>query len=180
MRQALRDGDVEKAARVHPLLVQAKGDMLHLLWVNLTRPIGMLFKSFICFILSLFMALWVFISAPVVDLILIDDWLFSIYGQKLYACFSYAYWFATVYIGIYYLMFSTFASTLPFFRYLFFFAYDLTCSTLQRHLWFWTWYWRSRLHRSGGRLHGLNPLGCKMGGSDIQTCSKPFKFDVLQ
>uniref|UniRef100_A0A8H7XYP4 Major facilitator superfamily (MFS) profile domain-containing protein n=1 Tax=Psilocybe cubensis TaxID=181762 RepID=A0A8H7XYP4_PSICU len=56
-RKARRDGDVEKAARVHPMLVQAKGNLLSLLWMNLTRPIELLFRSFICFILSLFMSL---------------------------------------------------------------------------------------------------------------------------
>lgn len=60
-RKARRDGDIEKATRVHPMLVQAKGNMLNLLWINLTRPVELLFRSFICFILSLFMSLWVVI-----------------------------------------------------------------------------------------------------------------------
>ncbi|KAF4618567.1 hypothetical protein D9613_010177 [Agrocybe pediades] len=55
-RKANRLGDHEAAARVHPMLVEARANLTNMLWVNLTRPIVLLFRSFICFILSLFMA----------------------------------------------------------------------------------------------------------------------------
>ncbi|PPQ86625.1 hypothetical protein CVT25_006809 [Psilocybe cyanescens] len=55
-RQANRDGDAEKAARAHPALIQAQGSLLSIIWISLTRPLEMLFRSFICFILSLYMA----------------------------------------------------------------------------------------------------------------------------
>ncbi|KAF9482341.1 multidrug resistance protein 4 [Pholiota conissans] len=48
--------DPEAAARAHPALIQAHGNKWHVLYVNLTRPIVMLCRSFICFILSAFMA----------------------------------------------------------------------------------------------------------------------------
>jgi len=57
MRNARKAGDLEAAERVHPMLVEAKANLANMLWVNLTRPIVLLFRSFICFILSLFMAL---------------------------------------------------------------------------------------------------------------------------
>lgn len=59
MRIALKQGDHKKAADVHPLLLKAEGGILHVLWINLERPVIILFGSSICFILSLYMALWV-------------------------------------------------------------------------------------------------------------------------
>ncbi|KAH9478196.1 Efflux pump radE [Psilocybe cubensis] len=56
MRKAQREGNEQKAARAHPMLIQARGNMTKILWINLTRPLEMLFGSFICFIMSLFMA----------------------------------------------------------------------------------------------------------------------------
>jgi len=57
MRRALKIGDFEKAAKVHPTLLQADSNKLSVFWVNLYRPVEILFRSLICFILSLYMAL---------------------------------------------------------------------------------------------------------------------------
>ncbi|KAF9051365.1 multidrug resistance protein 4 [Panaeolus papilionaceus] len=56
LRKARRSADPEAAARAHPILLQAHGSKTHILWVNLTRPIIMLCRSLICFVLSLYMA----------------------------------------------------------------------------------------------------------------------------
>ncbi|KAF8155763.1 multidrug resistance protein 4 [Crassisporium funariophilum] len=56
LRRAQKSGDPEELARAHPVLLKEHGSKLHVLWVNLSRPITMLFRSFICFILSLYMA----------------------------------------------------------------------------------------------------------------------------
>ncbi|KAH9478455.1 Efflux pump radE [Psilocybe cubensis] len=56
MRRAAKSGDPEKAAAAHPHLQQEHGSKLHVLWVNLERPFEMLFRSSVCFILSLYMA----------------------------------------------------------------------------------------------------------------------------
>jgi len=52
-RRAAKSGDHEKAMSYNSDLRQGK---LHYLWVNLSRPIILLFGSFICFVLSLYMA----------------------------------------------------------------------------------------------------------------------------
>lgn len=57
MKRAARAGDPEATQKYHPVLDQAGGSMVRLLWINLKRPVIMLFTSFICFILSLYMAL---------------------------------------------------------------------------------------------------------------------------
>lgn len=57
LRRAAKSGDTEKAARAHPHLLQEHGSKLHILWINLSRPIYLLTHSLICFILSLYMAL---------------------------------------------------------------------------------------------------------------------------
>jgi len=46
--------DPEKAATEHPALVMGKWAYL---WINLKRPVVIFFRSFVCFILSLYMAL---------------------------------------------------------------------------------------------------------------------------
>ncbi|TFK38130.1 multidrug resistance protein 4 [Crucibulum laeve] len=56
LRRAQKSADPEAAAKIHPALAKAHENKLHVLWVNLTRPIMMLCTSFICFILSLYMA----------------------------------------------------------------------------------------------------------------------------
>ncbi|PPR01247.1 hypothetical protein CVT24_006011 [Panaeolus cyanescens] len=56
LRKAKKSADPEAAARAHPALLHAHGSKMHVLWVNLTRPIIMLCRSMICFILSLYMA----------------------------------------------------------------------------------------------------------------------------
>jgi hypothetical protein len=60
LRRAQKSSDPEVAEKMHPHLQQAHGNKLHVLWENLERPVTMLFKSLICFILSLYMALSVF------------------------------------------------------------------------------------------------------------------------
>lgn len=57
LRRAAKSGDPEKAATLHPHLQQEHSSKLHILWVNLERPFEMLFRSSVCFILSLYMAL---------------------------------------------------------------------------------------------------------------------------
>ncbi|KAF8966604.1 multidrug resistance protein 4 [Flammula alnicola] len=56
LRRAVKTGDPEKVAAAHPHLLKEHGSKLHVLWVNLSRPVTILFRSFICFILSLYMA----------------------------------------------------------------------------------------------------------------------------
>lgn len=56
LRLAKQMDDPEKAARQHPHLLQNHGSKLHLIWVNLHRPAILLTRSFVCFILSLYMA----------------------------------------------------------------------------------------------------------------------------
>ncbi|PPQ86651.1 hypothetical protein CVT25_006835 [Psilocybe cyanescens] len=56
LRRAAKSGDPEKAATLHPHLQQEHSSKLHILWVNLERPFEMLFRSSVCFILSLYMA----------------------------------------------------------------------------------------------------------------------------
>lgn len=59
LRLAKRSSDPEKVARMHPALAKAHGDKLRVLWLNLSRPMVLLTRSFICFVLSLYLALWV-------------------------------------------------------------------------------------------------------------------------
>ncbi|KAF8887590.1 multidrug resistance protein 4 [Infundibulicybe gibba] len=56
MRRAKRSGDAEKAAQHLPSLTLAQHSKMRYLWLNLTRPAILLTHSFICFILSLYMA----------------------------------------------------------------------------------------------------------------------------
>ena len=41
----------------HDVLLDQHKDFAHVMWVNMTRPFALLFRSFICFILSLYMGL---------------------------------------------------------------------------------------------------------------------------
>lgn len=54
MRLAARSADPEKAMSQ---LQQSHGDLLGYLWINFKRPTILLFRSAICFMLSLYMAL---------------------------------------------------------------------------------------------------------------------------
>ncbi|KAF8967302.1 multidrug resistance protein 4 [Flammula alnicola] len=56
LRRAAKAGDREKVAAAHPHLLKEHGSKLLVLWINLSRPFTILFRSFICFILSLYMA----------------------------------------------------------------------------------------------------------------------------
>lgn len=56
-RIAEETGDPEKAALSHPHLAAAHGSKWHLIWVNLTRPFVLLTRSFVCFVLSFYMAM---------------------------------------------------------------------------------------------------------------------------
>ena len=51
------EADPEKRTFEHDVLLQQEHDPKHVLWVNLTRPFALLFGSFICFILSVYMGL---------------------------------------------------------------------------------------------------------------------------
>ncbi|KIM47070.1 hypothetical protein M413DRAFT_268955 [Hebeloma cylindrosporum] len=55
LRLAKKSGNLEKALKSHPHF-QEERSKLHILWLNLARPITILFNSFICFILSLYAA----------------------------------------------------------------------------------------------------------------------------
>ncbi|KAJ6588928.1 major facilitator superfamily domain-containing protein, partial [Mycena capillaripes] len=55
-RIAARSGDSEKVDGLDADLLQARGDKLYFLWINLIRPVTILFRSLICFILSLYMS----------------------------------------------------------------------------------------------------------------------------
>lgn len=57
LRLAKRATDPETAAKLHPHLLQNHGNKWHLLWINLYRPFMLLTQSFVCFLLSLYMAL---------------------------------------------------------------------------------------------------------------------------
>ena len=56
LRRAQKSGDLEALARI-PDIAHVQRDKWKFLWDNLTRPFMMLTRSFICFILSLYMAL---------------------------------------------------------------------------------------------------------------------------
>ncbi|KAH7887863.1 multidrug resistance protein 4 [Phlebopus sp. FC_14] len=56
-RRDKRVPDPEKTAEIHPDLTLQNSSKWHYLWVNLMRPMILLTQSFICFILSLYMAL---------------------------------------------------------------------------------------------------------------------------
>ena len=56
LRRAKKTGDLEALARI-PDIAHEQRDKWKFLWDNLTRPFIMLTRSFICFILSLYMAL---------------------------------------------------------------------------------------------------------------------------
>ena len=62
MRRAAKAGDLENFLRANPHLAAEHGKKLDVLWDNLARPLLMLSRSMICFILSLYMALYVTIS----------------------------------------------------------------------------------------------------------------------
>jgi hypothetical protein len=55
-RLAAMSGDPEKVAAVQPDFLKENGK-LNYIWINLSRPIVLLFGSMICFMLSLYMAL---------------------------------------------------------------------------------------------------------------------------
>ncbi|KAF8800960.1 MFS general substrate transporter [Phlegmacium glaucopus] len=54
-KRAARSGDPEKTVSKQPALLKEHG-RLYYLWLNLSRPIVLLFGSLICFVLSLYMA----------------------------------------------------------------------------------------------------------------------------
>lgn len=57
LRIAKRAQDPEKAAKMHPHLLKNHENKWHVMWVNLSRPFILLTRSFVCFLLSLYMAL---------------------------------------------------------------------------------------------------------------------------
>ncbi|KAJ7927618.1 multidrug resistance protein 4 [Mycena leptocephala] len=56
LRIAAQLGDSEKLTGHHGDLVPGRDDKLHYIWVNLSRPFIILFRSSICFVLSLYMS----------------------------------------------------------------------------------------------------------------------------
>lgn len=57
LRLAKNTADPEKAALSHPHLIAAHQSKWHFIWVNLERPFILLTRSFVCFLLSFYMAL---------------------------------------------------------------------------------------------------------------------------
>lgn len=57
LRRAKSFSDLEKAAVADPRISEVPTNKLKYLWDNLTRPMLILTRSFICFILSFYMAL---------------------------------------------------------------------------------------------------------------------------
>ncbi|KAF7335369.1 MFS domain-containing protein [Mycena sanguinolenta] len=55
-KKSQKAADPEKAALEHPVLVEQHSSKLHYLWINLSRPAILLFRSTVCFLLSLYMA----------------------------------------------------------------------------------------------------------------------------
>ncbi|KAF6764235.1 multidrug resistance protein 4 [Ephemerocybe angulata] len=56
LRRAKKQGLLEEGVKTHPHLEVSHGDKMKILWDNLARPVTMLSKSLICFMLSLYMA----------------------------------------------------------------------------------------------------------------------------
>ena len=57
-RRAAKYGDNEKALTIQPTILKEHGKPYYI-WINLSRPVVSLFGSLICFVLSLYLALWV-------------------------------------------------------------------------------------------------------------------------
>ena len=55
-RRAAKTGDLEKVLYDQPAALREHGK-LYYLWINLSRPIAILFGSMICFVFSLYLAL---------------------------------------------------------------------------------------------------------------------------
>ena len=55
-KKAVKSGDAERAVSNLPGLLEERGK-LYYIWLNLSRPITLLFGSLICFLFSLYMAL---------------------------------------------------------------------------------------------------------------------------
>lgn len=56
LKRARAQNDLEMAAKVHPDAASTERSALRLIWINLSRPIVVLF-TLVCFVLSLYMAL---------------------------------------------------------------------------------------------------------------------------
>ncbi|TFK26555.1 multidrug resistance protein 4 [Coprinopsis marcescibilis] len=56
LQRAKKTGELGRAEELFPHLKESHGSKVKIMWDNLVRPLEMLFKSSICFILSLYMA----------------------------------------------------------------------------------------------------------------------------
>ncbi|KAH8922957.1 MFS general substrate transporter [Atractiella rhizophila] len=56
MRIAKREGKMEQFVKAYPEFSIDKEDKLRLFWVNISRPVVLLFGNFVCFLLSTYMA----------------------------------------------------------------------------------------------------------------------------
>ncbi|KAJ7098686.1 multidrug resistance protein 4 [Mycena belliarum] len=56
LKTAKQAADPEKVAAAHPVLLAEHSSKMHYLWINLSRPAVLLFRSLVCFMLSLYMA----------------------------------------------------------------------------------------------------------------------------
>lgn len=57
LRRAQKEIKEGKKLPHHDALLEEHKDFGHVMWVNMSRPFALLFQSFICFILSLYMGL---------------------------------------------------------------------------------------------------------------------------
>lgn len=163
LRKAKRSNDPERLADILAMN-NASEDKLRYLWVNLSRPITMLVRSFICFILSLYMALYVFYLS------------FNKYAHTELYCIAYMvrissclFLFTSIqlYAGVYYLMFTTFpgmlrvatlSQFLPLFR------------VFQHNIWLVFRYRWTGLLRSRIRFPFSNIGWCEVLGPNLQIC----------
>ncbi|KAF6753899.1 major facilitator superfamily domain-containing protein [Ephemerocybe angulata] len=92
-KRAIKEGNVEVAERLNPSVLAAHGGTKsQVIWTNLSRPVVLLTRSYVCFLLSLYQAFnyGMFLTGlnPITHIISLLPWLRE---------------------GIYYLMFATFA-----------------------------------------------------------------------
>ena len=110
LRIAKHAVDPEKAAQMHPHLVQNHGGKLHLMWINLTRPFILLTRSLVCFVLSLYMALCVTLFSDV-DELSPTLWPVACMVRTRFSPTHRVQRLTKSNLGIYYLMFTTFPGT---------------------------------------------------------------------
>jgi MFS family permease len=81
-RHRAQHGDLEKLVLMHPELNYMQGNRLRYLWLNLSRPMVILTRSLVCFMLALYMAFmygcyYLMVSSTDVLLALLSHWPFQ-------------------------------------------------------------------------------------------------------